>query len=215
MDAGLGYLDFKKIAHFEVRAQKNGDVEIKYPESAVNRQIAATRELERLKNEDIFQFYRQRYDHQKQRTKEIKSKENKEAKASLRKFTQNDYEPLELTLRLGSLKLPQELVCSIVKHLAESFEPDGIRGVAITLKDLVNASLSCPDFFVAIKYGLKLFASILPPFPELTGIVLDTFVNDPTDARIKDHHLRSISYALRLKVSGTKACMSRQFDHCL
>ncbi len=90
------------------------------------------------------------------------------------------------------------------------FEPNGIRGVAVTLKGLVDISRTCPDLLVAVKHGLGYFASKLPALP-VEGD-WDAFFSDPYSKSIRIPELKRLMKGYRcLRTTGTKAGKHSQF----
>lgn len=108
----------------------------------------------------------------------------------------------DFNVKLGSTKLPLEILEKIVSEFVKTYEPNGIRGVAITLKGLVNIAKACPDLLIAAQKGIKEFASKRPPVP--VGGDWDAFFSDPYSKSIKVPDLKALLYRLRQPRSGTK-----------
>lgn len=205
---GLNGNDRKSLRAWEMPVKKNGWTEYVYPESAVKRQLAVREELDHFKKRDKKYYKERMVEERSLRKAEKRNKATDEAKAIVGKFNTGDSLINDVTLKLSSINLPQEIVCMVIKRVVDSYEPEGVRGVAITLKDLANIGLSCPDLFLAVKYGLHYFASILPRIPGLEGVDLDTLVRDPTNKSIKGDHLRIMLRYFGLRLNGNKICKS-------
>ena len=101
IESGLSRADLNKMT--KVRIEKNGQTEIKYPASEINRRIAINEELARLKTENIYLYYDKLRAEKKQEKKAKDKEATKQAKSILRKFALADDEPLDFTVRLGPL----------------------------------------------------------------------------------------------------------------
>lgn len=124
------------------------------------------------------------------------------ARAVVGEFKKKADEMLDFTVKLGSTKLPLEVLEKIVENYVDSFEPEGIRGVAITLKGLINIAKTCPDFLVAAQKGMRYFAQKLPPMPAEGD--WDLFFCDPYSKSIKVSDLKAMLKKCSQLVSGSK-----------
>jgi hypothetical protein len=116
--------------------------------------------------------------------------------------------PPQIKLRIGQCKLPQELVNNIMKKIVDYYEPDGIRGVGITLRDLNNAALSCPDFFEALRDAYEYFSTKLPILP--CDIDWALVLAKPMSVKIPVFKMALGTF--NLPTSGTKCGMDGTFE---
>ena len=141
---------------------------------------------------------------QKQREKQAETRYRQvaDAKAAVGEFRKKANEMVDFNVRLGSTKLPLEILEKIIEEYVDTYEPDGIRGAAITLKGLVNIAKTCPDFLIAAQKGIAYFATKLPSMP-VEGD-WDAFFSDPCSKSIKVSDLKAILKNHREHSSGSK-----------
>ena len=154
---------------------------------------------------DVVAFVEER-DKRKAQAPDLRKAEHKAQRRANEKFIQKFQERADemdgFTVKMGSVKLPLEMLQAIVRFIVDSYEPDGIRGVAITLKDLVNIAKTCPDFFAAVNEGFYYFATKLPVIP-VEGD-WDAFFGDLDAQRFKVSQLKALLKCLEMKVSGAR-----------
>ena len=57
--------------------------------------------------------------------------------------------------KMGKLGLPMELVQQIIEYVCDSYEPRGIRIMAVVIEDLVNAAIASPDFLAVLPHAYE------------------------------------------------------------
>ena len=67
--------------------------------------------------------------------------------------------PMNTDKMMGKLGLPMELIYRIVEFICDSYEPQGIRIVAVILQDLLHMALASPDFYAALPYAYDYLGS--------------------------------------------------------
>ncbi len=107
--------------------------------------------------------------------------------------------------RSKTLGLPQEIICKILEHLCDEFEPNGIRIFPVIATELVQIALSCRDFNAALPHCYKYFASrfITTPPPVLPQTHdWQELIANPT--KLKMPELKTVLMCLDEPTSGLK-----------
>ena len=125
------------------------------------------------------------------------------ARAQVGDYKEHVEQMKDFMVKIGTVKLPLEILQIIVEKYVDLYEPEGLRGVAVTLKGLAGIACTCPDFLVAAKHGFNYFASKLPAFP-IEGD-WDAFFSDATCKTIRVPELKQLLKMFRQKRGGTKA----------
>ena len=99
-----------------------------------------------------------------------------------------------------NFELSREMVEKIMRDIVDDYEPMGVRGVDITLRDLHNAAMASPAYFQGLKKAYALFSEKLPALQE--GVDWPKILSDPTS--VKNQDFKAALQALRLPFSGTK-----------
>ena len=81
------------------------------------------------------------------------AKAEKERHNQAAKIVDKFYEPMNTAKTMGKLGLPLKLIYRIVEFICDSYEPRGIRIVAVILQDLLHMALASPDFYAALPYA--------------------------------------------------------------
>ncbi len=106
-----------------------------------------------------------------------------------------------LMLGTGSMKLPLEVLHVIMERMIDSFEIelDGISGL---VNQVAQVALSCPDFFIAAKYGFEYVKRHHIKYQLPHGIDWNQIIVAPMS--LKASELKEACTIFDLSVSGTK-----------
>ena len=95
--------------------------------------------------------------------------------------------PFKVTEKPIAPKTPRldhskETMENIVRFIVSSYDPSGIRGEHVVARDLKSLALMSSSMLPFARYGIQLFASILPCIPRLlTNVEVDwdRFLSEP------------------------------------
>ena len=121
--------------------------------------------------------------------REVKKVKRAERKADAKTLVSAIPSRQSFQLRTGRLILPMEVLYQIMEELVALYEHSGVRGVGLTVKDLVSLAFSCKDLCIAADYGIKKFGELMAemvPFPKILRLPdPQKLVSDPLSLNLK------------------------------